>query len=335
MTAIVDEQPARAAVPAMSARLTNPFQRGADVLELVLQAGATPAEAQVLAYSFVEHQARFGRPPTASYVLRAVAPVPAAAVVEVDLIDATLPGGATTVSVPLPRGAVPGDGFAIPIPGEPRATARLTALRLIGGVGAVGDCFAVTALLGTTARLLWVLGVERDRLSRIAREVRTQRTVARATGASLDLIGADLAVPRFPPTPYSFDAATVALYHLDEAPGASPAVVDATAIFPGRTAHHGLLTGAAGVGQRGRYDRAVGFAGNGGVVVGSHADFDIGTDEGFTVECFVRPAVASTLGTVVSRAAGAQPQWALEVGDIGLGVPQAVAPASPTEFRRW
>jgi len=55
MTAIVDEQPARAAVPAMSARLTNPFQRGADVLELVLQAGATPAEAQVLAYSFVEH----------------------------------------------------------------------------------------------------------------------------------------------------------------------------------------------------------------------------------------------------------------------------------------
>ena len=41
-----------------------PSQRGADVLDLVLDAGATPAEAvRSLAYGFVEHQALYGRDP--------------------------------------------------------------------------------------------------------------------------------------------------------------------------------------------------------------------------------------------------------------------------------
>ena len=331
-----------AALHAMRQRLTLPFQRGADAFDLVLTPGAAPVEAMVAAYSFTEHTALFGTPPVPTYVLRAVSvstttatssggsTVPAGTTVRVDGTD---PAGAGPFTVVVDvGGAGDGDSFAVPLPPTASSQARLVRLveRPAPSAGSSGPLpgagaarrWGLTALLGTTARLLWVLGAERDRLTRLVREVHDQRVVARTGGAGLDLVGADLAVPRFPPTPYSVDAETVSLYHLDDAAGAVPLVTDAAAIFPGRTAHHGTLGGAAVPAAVGRYDAGVRFGagGPGGTVtIASHADFDVAAAAGFTVDLFVQPDPASTLGTIARRGPAGAPLWSVEVGDLGLG----------------
>ncbi|MBO3103835.1 LamG-like jellyroll fold domain-containing protein [Cellulomonas fengjieae] len=310
-----------AAVHGMRGRLTLPFARGADALDLTLLAGAVPGAAAVAPYAFTEHQALYGRTPEASYVLRARAS--GGTVVEVDGTDPV--AGVFTVPVDV-SGLGAGDSVALPLPAAASAGARLTALREPDppATGTTADRWEVTALLGTTARLLWVLGAERDRLARLAREVHDQRVVARTGGAGLDLVGADLAVPRFPPTPYSVDDGTVALLHLDDAPGTVPAVADAAAVFPGRAPHHGTPSGAATVGAVGRYDRGLRFPGPGAVTLASHTDFDAAAGDGLTVELFVRPDPGSTLGFVARRGPAGSPSWALDVGDLGLGGRQSV-----------
>ena len=306
-----------AALHGMRGRLTLPFARGADALDLTLTAGATPAEAGVAAYGFDEHRALYGITPLATYVVRALK---AAAVTTLE-VQGTDPGsGPFTVLVDV-TGLGEGDSVNVPLPTGSGAGARLTALHEIGSsaAGTAADRWQVTALLGTSARLLWVLSAERDRLTRLAREVAAQRTVAGTVGAGLDLVGADLAVPRFPPTPYSVDDDTVALFHLDDAPGATPAIADAAAILPGRTPHHGTPSGAVTLGAQGRYDRGVHFTGPGAVTVAAHTDFNVGAGKGLTVELFVRPDAGSTLGTVARRGDVANPTWSLEVGELGLG----------------
>ncbi|MBD8059992.1 LamG domain-containing protein [Cellulomonas sp. JH27-2] len=310
------------AVQAMCRRLTLPFARGADSLDLPLVAGATPDAAVAVPYDFVEHRALYGTTPEASYVLRAVGTGPRGTAVEVSGTD-PLAGAFTAVVAT--EGLGDGDSVAVVLPSGLTPEARLTGVREIDGPTAPAqDRWRATALLGTTARLLWVVGAERDRLTRLTREVHDQRVVARTTGASLDLVGADLAVPRFPPTPYSVDPATVALFHLDDAPGAVPAITDAAAIFPGRTPHHGVLSGTATPGVPARYDRGVRFPGAGSVTIASHADFDVAAGDGLTVELFVRPDAVSTLGFVARRGLPGSPVWALDVGDLGLGGRQSV-----------
>lgn len=313
------------AVHAMRGRLTLPFGRGADALDLTLVAGATPDVASVAPYAFAEHRALYGVAPEPTYVLRAGASAGALTAVQVQGTD---PGsGAFTVVVDV-TGMGAGDSVAVPLPPAATADARLTAVREVGPAAGTGLPAAarwqVTALLGTTARLLWVLGAERDRLSRLNREVHDRRVVARSGGAGLDLVGADLAVPRFPPTPYSVDDDAVALYHLDDVPAAVPPVADAAAIFPGRNPHHGTPSGAVTLGAPGRYDRGALFTGPGAVTVASHADFDVAAGDGLTVELFVRPDAASTLGFVARRGPAGSPSWALDVGDLGLGGRQSV-----------
>ncbi len=337
--------PALAPPPAlhlMRQRLTLPFQRGADAVDLVLTPGAAPVEAMVASYGFAEHSARYGTPPVPTYVLRAVstgssAGGPGVAAGTTVRVDGTDPSGAGAFTVEVDvSGAGDGDSFAVPLPASASAQARL--VRLVekaapsagspaAPTGSAAQRWGLTALLGTTARLLWVLGGERDRLTRLVREVHDQRVVARTLGAGLDLVGADLAVPRFPPTPYSVDADTVALYHLDDPAAAVPPVTDAAAIFPGRTAHHGTLSGAAVPGASGRYDSGVRFQpgpAGGAVTIASHADFDIAAGGGFTIDLFVQPDAASTLGTVARRGPAGAPLWSLEVGDLGLGGARAV-----------
>jgi hypothetical protein len=311
-----------AAVHAMRGRLTLPFARGADALDLALVAGASPDEALVVPYAFDEHRALYGITPQPTYVVRARVSAPVTTL-EIDGTDPV--GGAFTVVVDV-TGVGEGDGVGVPLPAAAGAGASLTALREIDpAAGAsAADRWQLTALLGTTARLLWVLGAERDRLTRLAREVHAQRTVAATVGAGLDLVGADLAVPRFPPTPYSVEEATVALFHLDDATGAVPEVADAAAIFPGRTPHHGTLSGATVLGAAGRYDRGLHVTGPGAVTVASHTDFDVAVGDGLTVELFVRPDAGSTLGFVARRGPAASPRWALEIGDLGLGGRESV-----------
>ncbi len=316
----------------MAGRLTVPFAPGADQLWPTMQPGASPDELRVAGYDFREHQARFDRTPEVTYVLYAVEPAPSGAEVSVVFADPGF-GADVVVPVPVPPGARidAGDSFAVPLPAGATAQTRVIAVREeVNGaptpVPVLGR-WSLAALLGTTARLLWVIGAERDCLSRQRDLIRHQRSVQTATGSGLDLLGADLGVPRFPPTPCSVDAGTIVLYHLDDVPGAAPAVRDSAAAFPGRTPHHGALAGPAGavvLGGPGRYDGAAAFVGPGSITVAGHPDLDLPAVGALTVECFLRPAPGSALGAVLALGAAAGPGWSIEVGDIGLGVPRAV-----------
>lgn len=317
------------AYAAMAARLTVPFARGADTLPLLLQAGASPELATVAPYDFGEHLARFDHDPEVSYLLRSRTWLPGGTTLTVSFVDPAFPGDVATTVV-VPEDAPAGWTAMVPLPSAASLATRIasvTETRPRTATAAASPQAAtdveLAALLGTTARLLWVLGAERDRLTQLRQEVRDQRQVETASGAGLDLIGADLAVPRFPPTPYSFDNDTIALWHLDDLPGASPAIVDTAAAFPGRSPHHGSLQGPVGsvlVGQPARYDKGVAFLGPGSILVASHPDFDVAASGDLTVECFVRPAASSALGQVMGRAGG----WSVEVGDLGIGIANAV-----------
>ncbi|WP_105969043.1 LamG domain-containing protein [Streptomyces geranii] len=306
----------------MSGRLTTPFARGADTLGLRLLPGADPSAAEVAPYDFTEHHSRFGRSPEPSHVL--VAARDLAVDTTVTVTYTTRPGGPPeTVRATFPAGTVTGASVALAIPVS--AEIRVTGLRT---APAPEDrrpdlAWRLTALLGTTAKVLWVLGGERDQLrGQLARTV-AQRRLPTATGRSLDLIGADLGVPRFPPLPYGFDAGTVALYHLDDAPG-SAAVQDVTGQYPGRAGHPGTPTATVQRGAPGRYGAAFGFRAADAVVdVPTGTAFDIAANGSATVECFVRPDAGGGDGQVLFRhpapdATGAG--WLLSVGEFGRGV---------------
>lgn len=315
----------------MSRRLTEPFAPGGDVLRLALTpvAGA-PQSAAVTGYDFSDHTARFGRTPTPSYVVRTLHDLGHDTRVTVRVTDPALPGGAADAVVAFPAGTLAGESVPlIPPPGATGAARldRITVTRRSGpgfapAPGPAAEQWAVSALLGNTARVLWVLGGERDALRRQIARTATQRRLATALGAALDLIGVDLAVPRFPPLPYSVDDDTVALYHLDDAPGAPGAPAgaeDFTGRFPGRTPHHGTLSGAAVAGAPGRWGTAVAFGGPGAVTVASDAVFDVPASAGLTAECFVKPEPATPDARVLARRGATGPGWSIEVGEFGRG----------------
>ncbi|MET7479565.1 LamG-like jellyroll fold domain-containing protein [Streptomyces sp. NPDC005648] len=324
----------------MAARLTPPFARGADTLALRLLP-LDSSRATVDPYDFTRHEARFGVPPEPRYVVVTTR--------DID-VDTTLtvtheePGAASEdTRLTVPAKTVAGTSFLLDAPRS--ATARLVLLTM--GTSPFDnrpqDCWTLTALLGTTAKLLWATGAERDELRRHAVRTLAQRHLPSALGPSLDLIGADLGVPRFPPLPHGFDDDTVALYHLDDTAGSTPQVADATAAHPGRfTGHPGTLSGPVQLGVPGRYGRAMAFRADGAaVLVPAGPDFDIGDEvwAGATVECFVRPDPAPDPrpeppsdpapqdGPVLSRRAapdGPGPGWALSIGDFGRGLARNV-----------
>ncbi|MFN2496350.1 MAG: LamG-like jellyroll fold domain-containing protein [Pseudonocardiaceae bacterium] len=310
----------------MGGRLTTPFGRGADTLLLHLLPGADPSTAKVVPYDFIDHQTRFDRPPEPSYVLAAARDVgPDTTVV----VTYSQPGGPpATVRVTIPAGTLAGTSVALGIPVS--AQIRVTGLAMTPEPpdDRPDQSWRLTALLGTTAKLLWVLGGERDQLrGQFARTV-AQRHLPTATGRSLDLIGADLGVPRFPPLPYGFDADTVALYHLDDvagnAGGGNPVAQDVTGQYPGRTGHLGSLHGSVQLGAAGRYGTAFGFGSSDAAVeVATDPAFDIAANGSATMECFVRPDAGSRDGQVLFRhpaPGGAGAGWLLSVGEFGRGV---------------
>lgn len=324
------------AATTMARRLTTPFARGSDILDLrLLPFGSS--QAAVESYDFADHEARFGVPPEPRYVLATTRDID----VDITVTITYQEPGARTVdtSVTVPAGTVTGTSFLLAEPVT--ATARLLLLTM--GTSPFDnrpqDCWTLTALLGTTARLLWVTGAERDRLRRHAATTLAQRHLPSALGLSLDLIGADLGVPRFPALPYGFDTDTVALYHLDDDAGATPQVADATAAYPGRTAHHGVLQGPVQVGLPGRYGRAMGFrSADAAIVADTDATFDIGEWDDATFECFVRPDPAPdpdpdpdpcahdgpVLGRRPDPGKKRVPGWEFAIGDFGRGLPRNV-----------
>ncbi|MEO5878206.1 MAG: LamG domain-containing protein, partial [Streptosporangiaceae bacterium] len=307
----------------MGGRLTTPFGRGGDTLALQLVPGADAGSAGVTPYDFGEHLARFDRPPEPRYVLATTRDVAADTTVTVTF---TQPGGpAATVIVPFAADTPAGSSVALALPTS--AQVRVTGLKVVPAPpgGRADEVWRLTALLGTMSRLLWAIGGERDQLAGRLARVATQRHLPTATGRSLDLIGTDLGVPRFPPLPYGFDSGTVALYHLDDLPGAAQ---DVTGQYPGRTGHNGVPHGTVRFGVPGRYGTAFGFdSADTAVEVPTDTAFDLAAGASATFECFVRPDAATTDGQVLFRHPapdGTGSGWLLSVGDFGRGVPRNV-----------
>ncbi|GAB2686996.1 LamG-like jellyroll fold domain-containing protein [Nocardia thraciensis] len=293
-----------AAVDRMAANLTTPFAAGADRLTLRF---ATPNT--FAAYDFREHIARFGTDPDPRYLLRARTDVTADTVVTIGY-EVLVPGapprsGATAVRVL--AGTPACTSLLVPLGADDGIRTRLRTVAVSGG-GDYRD-WEVTALLGNLAKLLWVVGAERDALAGHARRVHIGTRLPVAGGYTLDLIGSDLGVPRFPPLPYAFEADTVALYHF----GDPTRIVDAQARYGG-AGHDGTGSGVT-LGVPGRFGTGCALPIPAArVTVPDHPDFAVEPVTDVTVELFVRPADP---GTVVSKRDSRG--WSIDYGDFGRG----------------
>jgi hypothetical protein len=281
--------------------ITDPYERGAATQLLSLVAQST-GHYTVASYTFDVFQARYGVQREAtevSYILTLGADLGSGPVtVEVDYQSDTNSG---MVSVLIPAGTLPGSSFALPLPHD-QGPILLTALRELPVPAALlttaAPRWTLTALLGNTARLLWVVMAERQTLTAVAEDVRAQHHLLTARGASLDLFGKLLSVPRQLPAPYRLDLDTnvIALYHLDDT--VAP-VFDATHEHPG--VPHGPQRG-----QPGRFNAAYGFrpralttyvipGQEGGITIPDDVAFSLGTHSSFTIEMFARLAAPTRL----------------------------------------
>jgi hypothetical protein len=311
----------------MAGRLTVPFARGADTLDLRLTLFSS-SQATVVKYDFGDHLARFGVSPEPRYVLASTRDI--AVDTAVSLLYEEPGGEQKQIDVQFPAGTVAGTSVLLDQPITATARVFFLSMAPTPDDNAPQECWTLTALLGNSAKLLWVVGAERDQLRRHGVRALAQRHLPTATGLSLDVIGADLGIPRFPPLPYGFDTDTVALYHLDDTDGV--AAVDATGAYPGRTKHPGTLGGPVQVGVPGRYGRAMGFPAAGATVtVPADPVFDIGGGrfDGATMECFVRPDAGADPEDVPvlsrnSEAGSGIPGWTIAIGRLGRGIARNV-----------
>jgi hypothetical protein len=313
------------AVERLAGLATLPYRRGAETL--VIPLGADVAGATTIPpYDFADYRARHGAdPPAPRYVLAPLAAVgrdPLA--VEMDFDRGA---GVETASFEVPAATAPGLSFAVPLPADAGPALRLLRFRQaptpLPGPGAAS--WRLVALLGNLSKLLWILGREMDEIQHQFEDVGRQRALAFAHGASLDLLGRDLRVPRFPPREHSFEAATLALYHLNDHPVADGGdLADETTRFgvPGHTARSfGAASGATG--KFGFGFRVPGPSGSGRLEIPHHADFNLAANADFTVELFARiePAPDPAARVVVLKggfgAAGnlTNDGWALATGE--------------------
>jgi hypothetical protein len=293
------------ALATLSGRLTLPYRRGAEFAAIPLgadAAGATP----FAPYDFAEYRARWGQDPTAPFYV--IAPRTDVTGDDLILTIAYTFGGAQTTTLTIPRATRAGTGFPIPLTPAANATLRLNSLTVAPLLGIAGrDAWDVVALLGTIAKLVWVLGAEKDALARVRRDVRNARFVKSAFAAGLDALGRDMHVPRFPPRPYSYDENTIALWHLDEVPNGGPVttVIDQTT-RPGFAGHPGTVVGAI-AGAPGKFGTGFAFSASGSaVMIAPSAELDIAANADATIEAFVNtdiPSDAVPRAIVVRRAA--------------------------------
>ena len=277
--------PATIADPLASALgfVTQPYAQGA-ATQAVAIGPAIAGVSAVPAYSFAVFQARYGVQSgdiAVSYLLTLLAAVGE----EPSTLTLTYINnlGTGTAQVMIPAGSLPGASFVIPIAAG-GGIATLQSLREAPAPGpgapAGPDKWQITALLGNFSKLLALLLAERQSLTAQTRDVLDQSRLLTSRGASLDLIGEALAVPRLLPAPYrlDLDPGVIALYHLDDVVGP---VVDATGEHPGSS--HGATRGAAG-----KIGGAAQIGATGGITIPSAPEFAIAEGASFTVEMFAQ-----------------------------------------------
>jgi len=274
------------ALQTLASRLTLPYRRGAEYAAIPLGADAAGATA-FAPYDFAEYRARWGQDPTAPFYV--IAPRQDVADDDLVLTIAYTFGGAQTATLTIPHTTRVGTGFPIPLPSTADATLRLNSLTVAPSLGIAGrDAWDVLVLFGTIAKLIWILGAEKDAFARVRQDVRSARFVQSASAAGLDALGRDMRVPRFPPRPYSVDDATIALWHLDEVANGGPVTTLADQATP---SHPGTVQNASNViiGAPGKYATGFGFlAAGGAITIAPSTDFDIAADAGATIEAFVK-----------------------------------------------
>ena len=315
-----------AALTQMTRRLTTPFGRGADTLALALVADGSATQSRVADYDFAEHRALYGQLPAPRYLLTLQRDLAVTTTVRIDYVARPGAPAQPPVTLTIAAGTLAGTSFLLALGANEGPTARLTKVTMSPAAtnGEVASWWRLTALLGNLAKLFWVLGWERDQIRRQLARTTAQRQLPNALGLSLDLIGYDLGIPRFPPLPYSFDEATIALYHLNDLPGALPAVADIIGRYPGQTGHPGTVVGNVTPGTPARFGN--GFAlltPNATVEIPDHSDFALAATQSFTAECFVQPLRGAGEGHLLSKhpdPATTQAGWVLSIGDFGRGL---------------
>lgn len=319
------------ALQMMARHLTIPFARGASTLILTLGAGSDATSAQIASYDFLEYSALFNAQPKPRYILIALQDVLQATQVTIDY-QGTSASGSTVIAVP--EGTLAGASFALDLNGHEEPDIRLQRVHMVPAPPPgqqVFNLWSIQALLGNLAKLFWVIGWEKDNIRRNLEIIQTQRHLPKEVRYSLDLLGYDLGIPRFPPQPYSFDAATIALYHLNDLPASGQTEViqveDSTVHYT-QVSHPGQNTsGLAKSGAVGRFGTAFTFAStNAEIQIPDHPDFNLGAQGNFTLECFVKPDPATPDGEVLTKhpnpvANTKSAGWALSVGNFQRGLP--------------
>ncbi|MFD3566004.1 LamG-like jellyroll fold domain-containing protein [Streptomyces sp. NPDC058667] len=315
------------ALGVMQNALPSPYDRGMERMPLALEP-ARDRTFPVREYDFDAYERRYGRPPESpAYLLAPGTDVASPLTVRVSFKRAPS-ATAEHVDVDVPAGHRAGRTLAVPVPGGLGDELRLVSLRPLDPTASFDELtWQVTALLGTMAKLLWVIGAEHEEVADQVRDVAAQRDTATAHGASLDLLGLDLGAPRFPPRPHTPDGDTIALFHLNETPplgtdglpeaGAKVTeVVDAAApdVEDRRGTNHG-----AHPGRPGRFAYAFAFGpGESEIRVEDSPAFALPATASFTIEALVRPEQGTTTGAVVAKRTPLNTKagvgWALTVG---------------------
>lgn len=306
----------------MTGLLTKPYRRGAETLVIPLGADVAGGT-RISPYDFREYKARHGTdPPDPKYIIFPKKDIGRDGL-ELEIGYSLAAGGTeNTVRLTIPPSTTAHTSFAIGLP--PTADANLRLLRLqqlpipLPGAGAAN--WGIIALLGNIAKLVWVLSGEKDSIRWHLQDVQHQRYRPFAHGFSLDKLGEDLRVPRFPPREHSFDSDTLALYHLNNTDGS---VVDETTRF-GLPGHPGTNQGAqSGVtGKFGKGFKFPGVSSSGALEIPTHVDFEIKSDRNFTVEAFVKadaiasPTVLIAKGQLDANGSLTATGWSLSLGSF-------------------
>ncbi|WEO99768.1 LamG-like jellyroll fold domain-containing protein [Streptomyces sp. FXJ1.172] len=302
----------------MQTALTSPYTRGMERLTLALGPRGPDGTIPVTHYDFDAYERCYGVPPDSPRYLLApggTALEPLTVRIWFTRSDAS---AEEHVDVWIPAAWPAGGGVAIPIPGraaEITDRLRITRLQPQPPADQTDQDWELTALLGNLAKLLWAAGREFEDLACHGTDVAAQRNVDAAHGASLDLLGLDLGAPRFPPRPYTWDADTLALYHLDE-----PAAPDGQTATVRDAAGHPAVTQGGVSGRTGRFSRAVEFTEPASsITIADRPEFALASGSSFTVEALVKPDPASTgPGVVIAKRSPlnttAGTGWALTLG---------------------